>query len=228
MKRTWFAALPITLALLSSSILANPIPVPTPASMLLEEMSIVIGADRHVSFNGAFTFDSIRATVSSMLFPLPPTNASGIEVCQDGVELPWSLVAANYPTVLPEYPYLSLFEWASPFPEDGAIFTVDYEHDLFQQRLATGHDSYVTVRPIHARPYSGAGNCGACATVAARGGLAGVGPCEALGRSIEELGVIVLRTYATTNAGNRHTTLRTLSWSGYGSRKTCPSIYALG
>ena len=133
MNKMFELALLGALALLPAVVLANPIPVPTPASMPLEEMNIVIGADRHVTFSGNFTFDSIPATVTQMLFPLPPTNASGVRVYQDGLELPWTPGPDNYPTVLPEYPYLSLFGWGGPFPESGAVFTVDYEHDLFQR-----------------------------------------------------------------------------------------------
>lgn len=133
MKRTNVVAVLSALALLPLSLWANPIPWPLPASMPLEQMNITIGADRHVNFTGKFTFDSIPATVSKMLFPLPPVNASAVRVFQDAVELPWSLSSATYPTVLPEYPSLSMFEWAGPFPEDGAVFTVDYEHDLFQR-----------------------------------------------------------------------------------------------
>lgn len=68
-----------------------------------------------------------------MQFPLPPINASDVEVFQDGAGLSWSMSANTYPTVLPEHPSLSMFEWAGPFPEDGAVFTVDYKHDLFQR-----------------------------------------------------------------------------------------------
>jgi len=106
----------------------------------LEEMTITIGADMHVTFTGDFTFDYIPdgncfyepcPAVDKMQFPLPPINASNIAVYQDGVPLPWSMSTDTYPTVLPEFPNLDMFEWSGPFPVDGAVFTVEYEHDIF-------------------------------------------------------------------------------------------------
>jgi hypothetical protein len=38
-----------------------------------------------------------------------------------------------YPTVLPEYPAIPMFEWAGPFPEAGGVFTVKYEHEVFSR-----------------------------------------------------------------------------------------------
>lgn len=131
MQKIQVLALLGAFTMLPASLSANPIPIPPPASMPLEQMTITIGADRHVDFTGTFTFDFIPTTVSKMLFPLPPANASAVRVFQDAVELPWSLSTDTYPTVLPEYPSLSMFEWAGPFPESGAVFTVNYEHDLF-------------------------------------------------------------------------------------------------
>ncbi|MBL8701517.1 MAG: hypothetical protein JNK67_24270 [Alphaproteobacteria bacterium] len=117
--------------LLSHSATANPIPLPVPASMPLEEMTISIGTDRHVEFTGNFTFNFIPETVASMLFPLPPANATAVQVRRDGTPLAWSTSPSTYPTVLPEFPALPMFEWAGPFPTGGAVFTVDYEHDVF-------------------------------------------------------------------------------------------------
>lgn len=131
MQKIQVLALLGALMMLPASLSANPIPVPLPASMPLEKMTITIGADRHVDFTGAFTFDFIPTTVGKMQFPLPPINASDVQVLQDGVGLSWSMSRDTYPTVLPEYPLLSMFGWAGPFPEGGAVFTVDYEHDLF-------------------------------------------------------------------------------------------------
>jgi hypothetical protein len=131
MRRSIPAAVLGSLTVFSISLQANPIPVPTPASMPLEEMTVTIDAARHVSFSGDFTFDSIPTTVAEMLFPLPPVNASNVTVRQDGVSLLWSPSSDTYPTVLPEYPLLSMFEWVGPFPAGGAVFTVEYEHDLF-------------------------------------------------------------------------------------------------
>lgn len=112
---------------------ANPIPVPVPASMPLEEMRVSIAPSGQVRFSGDFTFDFIPADVGKMQFPLPPVNAAGVRVLQDGVPLAWALSADTYPTVLPEYPELAMFEWAGPFPEAGAVFTVEYEHQLFRR-----------------------------------------------------------------------------------------------
>lgn len=120
----------IVFSALPSAATANPIPFPVPASMPLEEMHIAIGSNGHVSFQGLFTFDYIPATVSSMLFPMPPENVGNIHVYEDAVELPWTWSGASYPTVLPEYSSLSMIEWSGPFPTGGAIFGVDYEHEL--------------------------------------------------------------------------------------------------
>ncbi len=119
--------------LLPAYLLANPIPLPTPASMPLEEMRISIDNGGHVVFEGRFTFDAIPATVDAMRFPLPPVNASNLQLKQDGVPQPWALTTDTYPTVLPEFAALAMFEWQGPFPAAGAVFTVDYEHDLFQR-----------------------------------------------------------------------------------------------
>jgi hypothetical protein len=129
-----------TMALFAGVSFANPIPLPVPASMPLEEMTITVGLDKHVTFTGDFTFDYIPGgvcgalpcvAVTEMQFPLPPVNASSVAVFQDGIPLPWAMSADTYPTVLPEYPSLAMIEWAGPFPVNGAVFTVGYEHDLF-------------------------------------------------------------------------------------------------
>jgi len=122
----------VALGVLCSTVVwANPIPIPPPASMPLEEMSIAITADQHVTFQGMFTFDSIPMSVTAMQFPLPPVNASNVKVYQDSVAVPWSMSSASYPTVLPEYPNVPMFQWSGPFPVGGAVFMVEYEHDLF-------------------------------------------------------------------------------------------------
>jgi hypothetical protein len=132
-KGVKFAVLVGVLVVIPTALRANPIPIPQPASMPLEEMRITIGADRRVDFTGDFTFDFIPTDVTKMLFPLPPENPSNVEVFQDSVPLSWNPVPDTYPTVLPEYPTLPMFEWLGPFPEGGAVFTVNYEHDLFQR-----------------------------------------------------------------------------------------------
>ena len=67
-----------------------------------------------------------------MLFPVPP-DATGIQVWQDHVELPWIWRDGLYPTVLPETTEIPMFESQGPFPINGAVFTVDHEHDLGQR-----------------------------------------------------------------------------------------------
>lgn len=114
---------------------ANPIPWPPPASMPLENMHIQIkpsadGLD--AVFIGEFTFTHIPEDVNSMLFPVPP-DANNIQVVADNVELPWTWSSEKYPTVLPEMPTIPMIEWQGPFPTEGAVFRVDYEHSLIQR-----------------------------------------------------------------------------------------------
>lgn len=93
--------------LLPAYLLANPIPLPTPASMPLEEMRISIDNGGHVVFEGCFTFDAIPATVDAMRFPLPPVNASNLQLKQDGVPQPWALTTDTSPPCcrsLPHWP----------------------------------------------------------------------------------------------------------------------------
>ena len=111
---------------------ANPIPIPFPACMPLEDMHIDIRPDQdglQAIFSGEFTFTYIPDEVTSMLFPVPP-DAENIHVYQDGDELEWTWSSEKYQTVLPEMPSIPMIEWAGPFPETGTLFRVDYEHDL--------------------------------------------------------------------------------------------------
>ncbi|MHC4693266.1 MAG: FG-GAP repeat domain-containing protein, partial [Planctomycetota bacterium] len=115
--------------------IANPIPWPPPASMPLEEMYVEIQphADRlHAVFTGDFTFTNIPNDVNSMMFPVPP-GANNISAWQDGVELGWTWSSEEYPTILPEMPTIPMIEWQGPFPTNGAVFRVDYEHDLIER-----------------------------------------------------------------------------------------------
>ena len=96
-----------------------------------QEVSIVIGADRHVSVNAALTFGAIAPDLASLGVALAPTGNSAFQVARDGLPLPWHLAAAVYPTVLPEYPELPMAEWLGPFAPAGAVFSIGYEHDLF-------------------------------------------------------------------------------------------------
>jgi hypothetical protein len=121
--------------ILSTIVEANPIPIPIPASMPLEEMWINIeqtGVGFHAAFTGNFTFDYIPATVTNMWFPVP-IGSSNIQVRQDGINLPWIWSTNHYPTLLPEEPSLPMIEWSGPFPTAGAVFSVDYEHDLIER-----------------------------------------------------------------------------------------------
>jgi len=114
----------------------NPIPIPPPANMPLEEMRVVISADStgglEAAFSGDFTFTHIPQDVNSMLFPVPP-DANNIRVWQDNVELPWNWSNGLYPTVLPEWPMIPMFGWQGPFPVNGAVFRVEYKHNLIKR-----------------------------------------------------------------------------------------------
>jgi len=130
--------LTITLAtILTTTVLAsaNPIPWPPPARMPLEEMDVRIqpaGDGLHAQFGGDFTFTHIPEEVHSMLFPVPP-DAHNIAVQQDGTPIPWAWSNELYPTILPEMPTIPMIEWQGPFPENGVVFTVTYEHDLIRR-----------------------------------------------------------------------------------------------
>ncbi len=120
----------------AASVLANPIPIPLPANMPLEEMRVVISAaptgTLEADFSGDFTFTYIPQDVNSMLFPVPP-DANNIRVWQDKVELPWTWSNGLYPTVLPEWPMIPMFGWLGPFPVNGAVFRVEYKHNLIKR-----------------------------------------------------------------------------------------------
>ena len=139
MRRAVPAAIGV-LALTALSALANPIPVPLPASMPLEEMSAQITHDvtgLRADFSGRYTFDYIPTDVDNMMFPVPG-DASGIEVRRcpkddNCVTLPWGWASERYPTILPESPTLPMIVWTGPFPTEGAVFEVDYEHALIQR-----------------------------------------------------------------------------------------------
>lgn len=121
--------------LLAIPCLANPIPLPPPASMPLEDMYVEIqpcANGLRAVFTGDFTFEYIPEEVNSMLFPVPP-DANNIRAWQDAVELAWSWSGELYPTILPEMPNIPMIEWQGPFPLEGAVFTVDYEHGLIER-----------------------------------------------------------------------------------------------
>jgi hypothetical protein len=111
---------------------ANPIPVPIPASMPLEDMTIDIersGGKLHASFVGDYTFTYIPETVTSMKFPVPP-DAENIYVWQGDAASTWTWSTDVYPTIVPEIPTIPMIEWGGPFPTTGTVFRVAYEHDL--------------------------------------------------------------------------------------------------
>jgi len=129
----------ITLALVTAFLTAafasaNPIPIPPPACMPLENMHIDIEPCEdglRAVFSGEFTFTYIPDDVTWMLFPVPP-DAENIHVYQDDAELEWTWSSEEYPTILPEMPTIPMIEWAGPFPQMGAVFRVDYEHGLIR------------------------------------------------------------------------------------------------
>jgi hypothetical protein len=135
MHRTNLALVFVAALTLPVPALANPIPVPTPANMPLEEMRVEIGAiggHLHAQFSGDFTFEYIPSEIASMLFPVP-SDAMNIRVEQDDLEILWTWSMETYPTILPEMSATPMIEWQGPFPTDGAVFTVEYEHDLIER-----------------------------------------------------------------------------------------------
>ncbi len=133
-KRSLIAVLGVVM--LSQATLANPIPWPPPASMPLAEMWIDIERAEitlYASCGSDFTFNYIATDVASMLFPVP-VGASNVHVRQDGTALSWTWSSEeHYPTILPEMPTIPMIEWLGPFPESGAVFTVEYEHELIER-----------------------------------------------------------------------------------------------
>ena len=118
-----------------TTLVANPIPIPMPASMPLENIHVEIKpcvGGLGAVFTGEFTFTHIPEDVSSMMFPVPP-DANNIRVRADDVELLWAWSSEEYPTVLPEMPKIPIIEWRGPFPTDGALFRVDYNHKLIKR-----------------------------------------------------------------------------------------------
>jgi len=103
--------------------------------MPLEDMYVEIqpcANGLHAVFTGDFTFEYIPEDVNSMLFPVPP-DANNIRAWQDAIGLAWAWSGELYPTILPEMPNMPMIEWQGPFPLGGAVFTVDYEHDLIKR-----------------------------------------------------------------------------------------------
>jgi hypothetical protein len=132
-RRLFFVS--VAVALWCASTHANPIPVPLPASMPLEAMQVQIspsGGGFHASFQGDFTFNYIPISVTSMMFPVP-VDATEITAEEGGVPLSWTWSSLNYPTVLPEMPQLPMIQWSGPFPMDGGVFSVHYEHSLIHR-----------------------------------------------------------------------------------------------
>lgn len=135
MKRARLGAILAAMWVTARLASANPIPIPVPARMPLEEMYVEIqadGNDLHATFTGDFTFTYIPEDVNAMLFPVP-ADANNIGVWQDSNELPWAWSSELYPTILPEMPNIPMIEWRGPFPPNGVVLRVDYEHDLIER-----------------------------------------------------------------------------------------------
>ncbi|MBN2441204.1 MAG: VCBS repeat-containing protein, partial [Spirochaetales bacterium] len=115
---------------------SNPIPLPLPANMPLEDMKITIRETEtglEALFSGEFVFISIPpSSISTMLFPVPP-DAHDIKLWQDDVRIEWTWSGNEYPTVVPEFPTIPMIEWFGPFPENGCTFRLDYIHNLLQR-----------------------------------------------------------------------------------------------
>ncbi|MGD2094523.1 MAG: hypothetical protein PVH77_05900 [Phycisphaerales bacterium] len=113
---------------------ANPV-LPTQASMPLEDMQIQINPSPKglsAAFSGEFFFEFIPEDVNSILFPVPP-DANNIHIDINNTDLPWTWSNQMYPTILPEMPTIPMIEWQGSFPIHGAVFGVDYEHDLIKR-----------------------------------------------------------------------------------------------
>jgi len=132
---------------------ANPIPWPwsTEVGMLFENIYVQIEPDSnglHAVFTGDFTFTHLPSDVNSILFPLP-SDATNISVWQDNNEIAWELTNEQYPTILPEMPKIPIIKWYGPFPTDGPVFRVEYEHSLIKRPeefiffYATGTGKYL-------------------------------------------------------------------------------------
>ncbi|MGD8787741.1 MAG: DUF5818 domain-containing protein, partial [Phycisphaerales bacterium] len=114
---------------------ANTIVLPPQVSMPFEDMQIQINPPPKglsATFSGEFFFDYIPEDVNLILFPVPP-DANNIHVDINNIELPWTWSNQMYPTILPEMPTIPMIEWQGPFPIQGAVFDVEYEHDLIQR-----------------------------------------------------------------------------------------------
>jgi hypothetical protein len=117
---------------LSATVLeANVIPVPPGAHLDWEFLRFDVDRSGRVQFQGELYFDSIDETVTDMRFPLPPVNAGSIQVRTDGVPQPWRYSTELYPTVLPEYPWLRMFEWTLAPNITDLMLWVDYSHRVF-------------------------------------------------------------------------------------------------
>ncbi|MHC4173024.1 MAG: DUF3160 domain-containing protein [Planctomycetota bacterium] len=119
----------------TTTLIASPIPIPTPASMPLEDIHVEIkpsAGGLAAVVTGEFTFAYIPEDVNSMMLPVPP-DANNIRLSADDVELPWVWSSEEYPTALPEMPGIPMIEWQGPFPTDGVVFRVDYDHNLIRR-----------------------------------------------------------------------------------------------
>lgn len=136
---------------------ANPIPVPRPASMPLEDMYSYLDetdlGELSETFIGNYYFSYIPEDVDQMKYPLPPESndisvAMGklpedwdftddifpflheMQVPMDPMK--WFYIRELYPTVLPEWPGIPMIAWNGLFPKK-AVLSIKYQHNLLKR-----------------------------------------------------------------------------------------------
>ena len=142
-----------TVLIISTSVTANPIPYPIPASMPLEDMYADLrktDEGLEARFNGNYYFTLIPDDVTEMKYPLPPESR---EISVEMGFLPeywefsetaipyiheltialepiyWIPIDETYPTVVPFWPDIPMIAWGGPFPYK-ALVTTTYTHEL--------------------------------------------------------------------------------------------------
>jgi len=148
----------LAVLVISTSVTANPIPYPVPASMPLEDMYSYLTETDEGGFEGRFSgnyyFTFIPDAVAQMKYPLPPASIEASvamgqlpeswifseaaipyihELSIVSEPLPWFYIDETYPTVLPLWPELPMIAWYGPFPQRARL-TVEYSHSLPRRR----------------------------------------------------------------------------------------------